>query len=89
MAPSTAIVINALKPPISIQWRRVRIASSGSRGGRCMTVFSPSPTPRASAGKTSVTRFRNRIWSGRMGSGALTSEAREMTAISLTLHDRR
>ena len=34
-----------------------------------------SPTPNASAGKTSVTKFKNRICIGRIGSGALIAEA--------------
>jgi hypothetical protein len=47
----------------------------GGREGPCMVLRPSPPTPRASAGKTSVTRFRKRIWRGKSGNGASAIEA--------------
>ena len=88
-APNTEIVIRKPYLPTSSQWRRARIGSPGLRGGCFMTFLSPSPTPSASAGNTSLTRLRNRICKGRIGNGRFTIVAEVTTIISLTLHEIR
>ena len=54
-----------------------------------MMFASAGSTPRASAGSPSVTRFIQRIWSGRRGSGMPKSGPSSITAISLALQLRR
>ena len=56
-----------------IHCARPRIGSFGSRGGRWSTSRSPSPMASAKAGKTSVTRLRYKICSGRIGRGSAES----------------
>jgi hypothetical protein len=81
-APRTQAASRALQPPMASQWRRVRIASPAGRGGRLMMSAEPLPTPRARAGKTSVSTFRYRICNGRSGRIVPAREAAVTTMTS-------
>ena len=63
--------------------------SFGSRGGSFMTPGAEGSSASARAGKTSVTMFSHRIWSGPRGSGQPIMMATKMTRISAVLQEKR
>ncbi len=67
----------------------VKTLSLGSRGGRSMMSGSGGSTPRAMAGRPSVTRFTHKIWMAVSGSGRPIRLATNMIKISPTLQERR
>ena len=69
--------ISMPRPRILIPSRRAKTPSSGRRGGRRITSGSGGSTPRAIAGRPSVTRLIKRIWIGRSGSGSRMTARQE------------
>jgi hypothetical protein len=58
------------------------IDSAGDRGGRRMAARSTGSSLSAIAGRPSVTRLIQRIFTGSSGTGRASTEARTMTQIS-------
>ncbi len=58
-------------------------------GGSSITSRDIGSTPRASAGKESVTRLTHNSWIARSGAGARSRNAAKTTSISPILHERR
>ncbi len=75
--------------PMSQARAPVTTGSSVLRGGRSMMFGSTGSTPRARAGRPSVTRLTQRIWMGRSGTGKPARAATNMTRISPRLQDSR
>src|ERR1051325_8842493 len=76
-------------PPIASNRPLFSSRASGRRGGRAIRSGALGSAANANAGTPSVTRFIQRIWIGRSGSGRPSSVANSIINTSLTLHDNR